>query len=255
MVDMERCMSIFGPLGAGTAGLRSIGAAAPNPSRRRAFATLEMAASRKAAVGLLALAALSGCGHARVSEKSLAALPLEAKLGLIEAENDLFIAIDAVDEMANRVLETRDEYRRSDARIREAKETLKLAGASSDKNHLEIARLSLQESKERQAWLDVWLSVQWSLLDAEKAKLELARARYEQVQAQAVKKANVVGAEKIRLADFDRRVAELEAVAKKAAERAERESQTAEKVKSRWSATRHTLAQKTGGGQGSAWVE
>lgn len=252
---MERCKRIFGPLGAGMVGLRSIGAATPNPSRRRTIATLDRAVSRRAAVALLALAALSGCGHSRVSEKSIAALPLDAKLGLIESENDLFIAIDAVDEMANRVLETRDEYRRSDARIREAKETLKLADASKDKNHLEIARLSLQESKERQAWLDVWLSVQWSLLDAEKAKLELARARHERAKAQTVKKANVVGAEKINVADFERRVAELEAVAKKADQRAQKEAQTAEKVKSRWSATRHTLAQKTGGGQGSPWVE
>ncbi len=203
----------------------------------------------------LALAALLGCGHARVSDQSLAALPLEAKLDLIEAENDLFIAIDAVDEMSNRVLETKEDYQKSDERIREAKEALKLAEASSDVNHRAIAELSIQESKERRAWLDAWLSVQWALLDAEKAKLELAKARYERVQAQTVKKANVAGAEKINLADFDRRVADLEADSKKAAERAQKEAETAEKVKSTWSATRRTLAQKTGGGQGSAWVE
>lgn len=221
--------------------------------RRPVGAPLRGASNLGAA--LLALAALSACGHARVSEKSLAALPLEAKLDLIEAENDLFIAIDAVDEVANRVLETKEDYEKSDERIGEAKEALKLADASNDKNHLAIAELSLQESKERRAYLDAWLSVQWALLDAEKAKLELARGRYERVQAQTVKKANVAGAEKINLADFDRRVTSLEANAKKAAARAQKEAESAEKVKSIWSATRRTLAQKTGGGQGSAWVE
>jgi hypothetical protein len=211
--------------------------------------------SCRAAMGALALVAFWGCGHARVSEKSLAALPLEAKLDLVEAENDLFIAVDAVDEAANRVMETREEYARSGERIREAKEALKLAEASRDPKHVEIAELSIQESKERRAWLDAWLSVQWALLDAEKAKLELARGRYERTQAQTVKKANVQGAEKINLADFDGRVADLEADGKRAMGKAQKEAQSAEKVKDAWSATRHTLAQKTGGGLGSAWVE
>jgi hypothetical protein len=216
-----------------------------------------MAVSFKAAVGLcaLSLTGLCGCGHSKVSDKSLAALPLEAKLDLIEAENDLFIAIDAVDESANRVLETRDEYDKSRERIREAREALKLADGSKDPKHVEIAELSLQESKQRRVWLDAWLDVQWALLDAEKAKLELARGRYERAQAQTVKKANVAGAEKIDLSDFERRVAKLEEKTKRMADRAQREGQSAEKVKSAWNATRRTLSQMTGGGQGSAWVE
>jgi hypothetical protein len=216
-----------------------------------------MVASCGKAARLCALGALLlwGCGHSKVSERSLAALPLEAKLDLIEAENDLFIAIDAVDETATRVLETKDEYDRSRTRIREAQESLKQAESGRDARHLEIAQLSLQESKQRRVWLDSSVAVQWALLDAEKARLELARARYERVQAQTVKKANVPGSEKINLADFDQRVASLEAKVKKASDSAQKQTQAADKIKGSWDETRRTLAQKTGGGAGSAWVE
>lgn len=214
-----------------------------------------MAASSRAAVGLLALAALSGCGHSRVGEKSFAALPLESKLHLIEAENDLFVAVDAVDEASIRVRDTREEYEKSDERVRAAKEAMKLAEGAKDRTYLEIAQLSFQESKERRAWLGAWLEVQRKLLEAEKAKLELARGRFERTKVQIAKGAHVAGAQKVATADSDPRIAKLEADAKRATDRAQKEAESAEKAKSVWSATRRALSKKTGGGQGSPWVE
>lgn len=214
-----------------------------------------MAVSSRAAVGLLAFAALSGCGHSRAGERSLAALSMESKLNLIEAENDLFAAVDAVDEASSRVRETREECEKGDERYRAAQEALKLARGAKDKTYLEIAQLSLQESKERRAWLDAWLAVQRKLLEAEKAKLELARCRYERTEVQLVKKARVANAEKVDLTYFDARIKNLEADAKRATDRAQKEAESAEKAKNVWSATQRALSKKTGGGQGSPWVE
>jgi len=198
---------------------------------------------------------LSGCGLLRVEERAVALLPLESKLDLIEAENDLFIAIDAVDEAANRVNETKDDYRNAGNRIAEAKEALNQAELAKDPKLIEVGKLSVQESNDRQAFLSYWVDVMWALLDVEKAKLELARGRYERTRAQAVKKANVSGAQKIKMEDFDKQVASLEADVKALTAKATSRNAAAEKVRGTWYATRRVLAQKTGGAQGSPWVE
>lgn len=204
---------------------------------------------------LVAALALTGCGLLRVDEAAVARLPLESKLDLIEAENDLFIALDAVDEAAQRLGETREEYAGADARIDEAKEALGQAEAGKDPKGVEIARLSVQESKQRKDFLSAWVDAVDLQLEVERAKLELARARYERTRAQVVKKANVEGAQKIKVEDFDQQVAALEAAVKKALERAKAGNAAAEKVRGTWYATRRTLASKTGGAQGSPWVE
>jgi hypothetical protein len=190
-----------------------------------------------------------------VDESAVARLPLESKLDLIEAENDLFIAIDSVDEATNRLGETRDDYHNADNRIAEAKEALKNAEQANDPKLIEIGKLSVQESKDRKDFLDSWVDVMSAMLDVERVKLELARARYEKNRAQAVKKANVEGAQKITVADFDKQVAGLEADVKKALEKAQAQNVAAEKVRGTWYATRRVLASKTGGAQGSPWVE
>lgn len=204
---------------------------------------------------LLLGSGLAGCGLLRVDEGAVARLPLESKLDLIEAENDLFIAIDSVDEAANRVLETKDDYKNADKRIAEADEALKNAEAAKDPKQVEVAKLSVQESKDKKEFLSSWVDVMWAMLDLEKAKLELARGRYERNRAQAVKKANVEGAQKITLADFDKQVAALEAEVKAQTAAAQKQNAAAEKVRGTWYATRRALSAKTGGAQGSAWVE
>lgn len=196
-----------------------------------------------------------GCGLLRVDDRAVARLPLESKLDLIEAENDLFIAVDATDEAASKVLETREDYRKADTRIAEAHEALNQAEAAGDSKLIEIGKLSIQESKERKDFLEAHLDVAWAELDVEKAKLELARARYERARAQVVKKANVEGAQAIKLEAFDKQVADLEATVKNEQERKAAQAAAEEKIRSRWYATKLVLASKTGGAQGSPWVE
>ena len=83
----------------------------------------------------------------------------------------------------------------------------------------------------------------------------VARARYERARAAMVVKAKVKGAEKTDLAEFDGQVKEFEAALKEAEAAAGEEKKEADEAKAAWSASRKALAQKTGGGQGSPWVE
>lgn len=212
-----------------------------------------MGALRTILLGLGMLAA--GCGHVRVDTRAVESLPLEVKLDLIEAENDLFIAVDAVDEAQTRALDAREDLRRARKRVDEAEEALKAAKRSKDPKLLEVAKLAVKEAEQREDFLDTWVDIQWDLLDVEQLELAAARARFERVKAQAVKKANVKGAEKIDLKDFDEEVARREKRAERAKGKVKKAIAKAEKEREAWNETRRLLAEKSGGGQGSPWVQ
>ena len=117
------------------------------------------------------------------------------------------------------------------------------------------ARVIRPLAKQRYDFLDDWVDIQWDLLDVEERNLAAAHARFERVKAQAVKKANLKGAEKIDLKDFDKEVEGREASAAKAAKSVEKDIAKIEKTREAWNETRRQLAEKTGGGQGSPWVQ
>ena len=74
---------------------------------------------------LWALLLLAGCGgkYGRtVPDDMVSKLTYEDKVDLVEAENDLFVAYDRVDDAENEILRTRDQIRR-------AKKSESLAGA------------------------------------------------------------------------------------------------------------------------------
>ncbi len=197
----------------------------------------------------------SACGLKRVDPEVVGRLPLESKIELLEAENDLYIAIDRHDEAVDRALHTRDELRRARERISEAKDARKRAKEENDPRQIEVADLAVEEAYEKRDWLDAWVDVQWALAKAEEANLDVAKGKFERAKANMCKKANVRGSEKLDMAAFDAQVKGLEARAKRIADDAEAERKKAEEVRTRWNTTRRSLAQKTGGALGSAWVE
>ena len=71
--------------------------------------------------GFLILAVLaSGCGIRHVPLKVLEQLPYEAKIELLEAENDLALAVDRLDEAQSEVSRTTDLIRRAKDRESDA---------------------------------------------------------------------------------------------------------------------------------------
>lgn len=198
---------------------------------------------------------LAGCGLAHVDAAAVKALPLEARLDLLEAENELFIAVDAVDEASFRLQDAREAYRSADERIDEAEAALEQAEKGKEPHLIEVAQLAVQAAEEREAFLDVWRDVEAARLEVEKARLELAQVRFERTKALAVKRANIAGAEKLDLDAYEPAVAGLEQEVKQREEEARLAEEGAGEARLRWHATRRLLAQKTGGGQGSPWVE
>ncbi len=204
---------------------------------------------------LAPLVVLAGCGLKRISPDIVQRLPVEAKIQLLEAENDLYIAIDRHDEAVDRALHTRDELRRARDRIGEAKDARKRAREGGDAREIEVADLSVEEAYQKRDWLDDWVEVQWDYAAAEEASLEAARARFERAKASLAKKANVEGSEKLSSEAFENQVRKLEARAKEKLAEADAERKKAEESRTKWNTTRRALAQKTGGALGSPWVE
>lgn len=209
----------------------------------------------RVAIAMAFAAALFGCGLKRVSPDVVTRLPIEAKIELLEAENDLYAAIDRYDEAVDRALHTREELRRARARIGEAKEARSRASDAKDPRQREISALAVEEAHQKRDFLDEWVEVQWALVEVEEANLDVGRARYEHAKAILAKKTNTQGSEKLDPASFEVQVKRYAERAQAVLAVAEARRKRAEEVRSGWNTTRRALAQKTGGALGSAWVE
>ena len=95
---------------------------------------------RKAFV--ITLLVLTGCGVKRVPDSIIEKLPYEARIDLLEAENDLAIAVDKLDETRNEVTRTKEQIRRSKDRLSAANGEV---GSASDSTSKEVARLAVLE--------------------------------------------------------------------------------------------------------------
>ena len=98
----------------------------------------------------LAFLGLCACGVKRVPDSIIEKLPYESRIDLLEAENDLAIAVDKLDE-------TRAEVGRTKEQIRRAKDRLSAAngevGAASDQTSRDVAVLAVSEADARLEWL------------------------------------------------------------------------------------------------------
>ena len=100
---------------------------------------------------LLAVGALgAGCGIKRVPDSMIEKLPYEARIELLEAENDLAIAVDRLDEQHNEVTRTRELIRRGKDRLKAAESEVSNANDALSK---EVAQLAVTEGDARVQYL------------------------------------------------------------------------------------------------------
>jgi hypothetical protein len=201
---------------------------------------------------LLAVVAGFGCGLRRVPAAVLERLPYEAKVELLEAENELAVAVDRLDEVRSQVLRARDELRRAKGRLDAARGEV---GVAADPGAREVATLAVDEADARVTWLRA-RQRRDARDEAVAAKgLDCALARYELARLAAVRKAKVEGSEALEPERFERQLARCEA------ERGELEEATrvtaadAEAARASWDAARAALAKKTFDARASPYVE
>lgn len=206
---------------------------------------------KKAWVGL-ALLALCGCGVRRVPGNILDKLPYEAKIELLEAENDLALAVDRLDESKAEVARTRDQLRRAKDRLDAARREV---GAAADPLSKEVAELAVAEADARVEWLRAKQRLNVGEEDLSDRNLTCAMARYEQARLAAARKAKLEGSEAIDPATFEKQVADCEAKYAERKEQARSTAGEAEAVRAAWDKARAALAKKTFDARASPFVE
>src|SRR4051812_7665885 len=105
---------------------------------------------KKTLLLLIAGVMATGCGIKRVPDGIIEKLPYEARIELLEAENDLAIAVDRLDEQHNEVLRTKELIRRGKDRLKAAEGEV---SAANDALSREVAELAVTEGDARVQYL------------------------------------------------------------------------------------------------------
>jgi hypothetical protein len=202
---------------------------------------------------LLALAA--GCGgrySAKVPDDMVRQLPYENKIDLLEAENDLFIAYDRVDESENEVNRTRDQLRRAKRAEGIASDEV---GQAKDPASKEVAQLTVEEVRARIDYLRARQSLNVVNRELEELARQCAVARYQLARLLAVRKAKVKGSEGYKPEDFERQVKACDG---EVADRKKSEKPDEERVaqaRTDWEKRKEVLAKRTFDARASPFVE
>jgi hypothetical protein len=209
--------------------------------------------ARTATISMVLL--ILGCGgkYGRtVPDDLVGKLSYENKIDLVEAENDLFVAYDKVDESENEVLRTRD-------LIRRAKKSEGLAsdeiGQARDPTSKEVAQLARDEAQARVDYLRARQDLNVRNKELEEQNRQCAVARYQLARLTAVRKVKVPGSERYDPKEFERQVKLCEAELADRKKRSKPDQDRVEKARAEWEKKRDVLARKTFDARASPFVE
>ncbi|PZR11895.1 MAG: hypothetical protein DI536_16305 [Archangium gephyra] len=202
---------------------------------------------------VIALGALAtGCGIRRVPLNVLEQLPYEARIELLEAENDLALAVDRLDEAKAEVQRTVEQIRRGKDRYSDARSEV---GDAADAPSREIAELAVIEADKRVEWLRAKQRVNVREEELAEQGFTCAEARYELARLTAARKAKLEGSERLDPADFDNQLKRCEADFAELKEKSKESNKEAETMRADWDTARAALAKKTFDARASPFVE
>ena len=200
----------------------------------------------------LGAAACGGKYGRTVPDDMVNKLTNENKIDLVEAENDLFVAYDRVDEAENEILRTRDQIRR-------AKKSESLAndeiGLARDQVGKDVAVLARDEAQARVQYLRAKQDLNTRNRTVDELGRTCAVARYQLARLTAVRKVKVPGSERYEPKDFELQVKQCEAELAERKKAAKPEQERMERARADWEKRRDVLARKTFDARASPFVE
>ena len=203
---------------------------------------------------LLALLCV-GCGTRygkRVPSELVERLPYETRIDLLEAENDLAVAYDKVDEAQNEIDRTRAAIRRAKRDVNAADDA---ADDAKDAPTREVAKLAEQEAQARLDYLRARQELNAEDRDVEDLALTCAKARFELARLDAAQKAKVEGAESLDRKAFDGQVKACDQDLARRRDDEKPAKANLDKVQAGWEMRKQALAQKTFDARASPYVE
>lgn len=192
------------------------------------------------------------CGIKRVPLDVLEKLPYEAKIELLESENDLALAVDRLDEARAEVARARDQIRRGKDRLSAAKDEV---SAATDATSKEVAELAVTEADKRVEYLRAKQRLNVREQDLAEQNFTCAQARYEVSRLTAARKAKLEGSEELDPAKFDEQLKKCEADYAELKEKSKETSAEADTMRADWDQARAALAKKTFDARASPIVE
>jgi hypothetical protein len=194
----------------------------------------------------------TGCGAKRVPNDVLEKLPYESRIELLEAENELALAVDHLDEAGNEVSRTRDAIRRAKDRRSSAKNEV---GDAKDVSSREVSQLAVEEAEARVEFLRARQQVNVANESFQEIELSCARERFELARVNVARKAKVKGAESLNPESFEKQVKSCEAALADRRKEIKEKRQKAESAKTDWEKRKTVLARKTFDARASPYVE
>ncbi len=208
---------------------------------------------RAAAVVLLAVCA-GGCGRygLRVPSSVGQGLTDEARLALLDSENELAAALDKLDEAQSEIRRTRDASRRAAARLKAARAEV---GLAADDSTLRVAELAVGEVEARLQFLRASQGRNVARREQEALAVTCAAARFERAKAAVARRMKIRGAEDLELEPFDAQVKACQA--ELAEQRGVQPELVAavERAREAWEAEKALLAERTVDASASMFVE
>lgn len=203
---------------------------------------------------LLALAVVLtvGCGVRRVPDAIIDKLPYEARIELLEAENDLAVAVDRLDEASNEWLRTRELVRRAKDRLKAADSEVSNATDALSKD---VAQLAVTEADARVQYLRAKQEVNVDDETLARQFLRCALTRFEQSRLVAARKAKLEGSESLDPAEFEAAVKDCDAKHAEMKTAMKTTEGMAAELRATWDQTKEKLAKKTFDARASPYVE
>ena len=207
----------------------------------------------KSLFGVVLCAALAtGCGVRRVPDSVIDKLPYEARIELLEAENDLALAVDRLDEAHNEVVRTRELIHRAKDRLKAANGEVSNAA---DTLSIDVAQLAVIEGEARVDYLKARQKVNVKEEDLAKIFLTCSYTRFEQSRLTAARKAKLEGSEALDPVDFENDVKLCDGKYASEKELMKEQEGEASTLRASWDSSKEKLAKKTFDARASPYVE
>jgi hypothetical protein len=192
------------------------------------------------------------CGIRRVPDAIIEKLPYEARIELLEAENDLALAVDRLDEAHNEVMRTKELIHRGKDRLGAAQSEV---SAAADALSREVAELAVVEGDARVQYLRAKQRLNVKEEDLAALFVRCAYTRFEQSRLTAARKAKLEGSEALDPAEFDAQVKACDTKHDEAKAEMKETKDEARTLRTSWDETREKLAKKTFDARASPYVE
>lgn len=211
---------------------------------------------RTSAFLLLLLTGLLGAGcnryGRRVPDEVLKKLPYESRIELLEAENELALAIDHLDEAKAEVVRTREALRRAKERLAAAKKEVRQAD---DEISKEVAQLAVAEGESRVEFLRARQRVNSKEESIHELLLRCAHAKFELARLTVARKAKIAGSESLPTEAFENQAKSCDAEVAEDREELKKKQADQKAAKDVWDADKQALAKKTFDARASPYVE